>query len=89
MNKKLNRLRSTRDKKRTQAEKLAKDVDELDTEITQLEDLEIVKTVREYRMTPEELTEFLRDLHGEPAPGKSLADTTMQEDESDEHEALV
>ena len=53
MNKKLNRLRSTRDKKRTQAEKLAKDVDELDTEITQLEDLEIVKTVREYRMTPE------------------------------------
>ena len=89
MNKKLNRLRSTRDKKRTQAEKLAKDVDELDTEITQLEDLEIVKTVREYRMTPEELTEFLRYLHGEPVPGKSLADTTMQEDESDEHEALV
>lgn len=89
MNKKLNRLRSTRDKKRTQAEKLAKDVDELDTEITQLEDLEIVKTVREYRMTPEELTEFLRDLHGEPVLGKSLADTTMQEDESDEHEALV
>lgn len=89
MNKKLNRLRSTRDKKRTQAEKLAKDVDELDTEITQLEDLEIVKTVREYRMTPEELTEFLRDLHGEAVPGKSLADTTMQEDESDEHEALV
>jgi predicted nuclease with TOPRIM domain len=89
MNKKLNRLRSTRDKKRTQAEKLAKDMDELDTEITQLEDLEIVKAVREYRMTPEELTEFLRDLHGEPVPGKSLADTTMQEDESDEHEALV
>lgn len=89
MNKKLNRLRSTRDKKRTQAEKLAKDVDELDTEITQLEDLEIVKTVREYRMTPEELTEFLRDLHGEPVPDRSSADTTPQEDDSDEHEALV
>ena len=89
MNKKLNRLRSTRDKKRTQAEKLAKDVDELDTEITQLEDLEIVKTVREYRMTPEELTEFLLDLHGEPVPDRSSADTTPQEDDSDEHEALV
>ena len=85
MNRKLNRLRSTRDKKRTQAEKLAKDVDELDTEITQLEDLEIVKTVREYRMTPEELIEFLQDLHGETAP----KNTTPQEEASDEHETLV
>lgn len=85
MNKKLNRLRSIRDKKRAQAEKLAKDAEILDTQIAQLENEEIVKSVREYRMTPEELIEFLQDLHGETAPTK----ITPQEESSDVHETLV
>ena len=85
MNKKLNRLRSIRDKKRVQAEKLAKDAEILDAQIAQLENEEIVKSVREYRMTPEELIEFLQDLHGETAPTK----TTPQEESSDVHETLV
>lgn len=85
MNKKLNRLRSIRDKKRAQAEKLAKDAEILDAQIAQLENEEIVKSVREYRMTPEELIEFLQDLHGETAPTK----TTPQEESSDVHETLV
>ena len=85
MNKKLSRLRSTRDKKRAQAEKLTKDADILDAHIAQLENEEIVKSVREYRMTPEELIEFLQDLHGETAP----KNTTPQEEASDEHETLV
>lgn len=85
MNKKLNRLRSIRDKKRAQAEKLAKDAEILDAQIAQLENEEIVKSVREYRMTPEELIEFLQDLHGETAPTK----ITPQEESSDVHETLV
>ena len=85
MTKKLNRLRSTRDKKRALAEKLVKDVETLDAQIAQLENEEIVKSVREYRMTPEELFEFLQDLHGDTAPTK----TTPQEESSDVHETLV
>ena len=81
MNNKLNRLRSTRDKKRTQAEKLSKDAESLDAQIKHLEDVEIVKTVREYRMTPEELIEFLQELHGELKPQKTIPQEEISNEE--------
>jgi len=79
MNPKIQKLKS--EKEKLLAKKASIDVrcDEIDAQITELENLDIVGTVREMGITPDQLAELLKKLMESPMPSEKTEETNETE----------
>ena len=79
MNPKIQKLKS--EKEKLLAKKASIDVrcDEIDAQITELENLDIVGTVREMGITPDQLAELLKKLMETPTSADKTEETNENE----------
>ena len=79
MNPKIQKLKS--EKEKLLAKKASIDVrcDEIDAQITELENLDIVGTVREMGITPDQLAELLKKMMESPMPSEKTEETNETE----------
>ncbi len=79
MNPKIQKLKV--EKEKLLAKKASIDVrcDEIDAQITELENLDIVGTVREMGITPDQLAELLKKLMESPMPSEKTEETNETE----------
>ncbi len=79
MNPKIQKLKA--EKEKLLAKKASIDVrcDEIDAQITELENTDIVGTVREMGITPDQLAELLKKLMGSPMPSEKTEETNETE----------
>ena len=79
MNPKIQKLKA--EKEKLLAKKASIDVrcDEIDAQITELENLDIVGTVREMGITPDKLAELLKKLMESPLPSEKTEETNETE----------
>ena len=79
MNLKIQKLKA--EKEKLLAKKASIDVrcDEIDAQITELENLDIVGTVREMGITPDKLAELLKKLMESPLPSEKTEETNETE----------
>ncbi len=79
MNPKIQKLKS--EKEKLLAKKASIDVrcDEIDAQITELENTDIVGTVREMGITPDQLAELLKKLMESPMPSEKTEETNETE----------
>jgi len=79
MNSKIPKLKAEKEKLLTKRAAIDVRCDEIDAQITELENLDIVGTVREMGITPDQLAELLRKLMESPMPSKKTEETNETE----------
>ena len=65
MNPKINKLKAEKEKNLRKISEMTARNDEIDKQVTELENLDIIGIVRENEVTPEELFELIRSLKKE------------------------
>ena len=65
MNPKINKLKAEKEKNLRKIAEMTSRNDEIDRQVTELENLDIIGIVRENEVTPEELFELIRSLKKE------------------------
>ena len=70
MNPKIQKLKAEKEKLLTKKASIEARCDAIDAQITELEDLDIVGTVREMGITPDQLAELLKKLMESPMPSE-------------------
>ena len=79
MNKKVVKLRAERANNDEKIAALQSRNEEIDRQITELENLDIVGTVREMGITPDKLAELLKKLMESPLPSEKTEETNETE----------
>ena len=79
MNPKIQKLKAEKEKLLTKRASIDARCDEIDTQITELENLDIVGTVREMGVTPDQLAELLKKLMESPMPSEKTEETNETE----------
>ena len=79
MNPKIQKLKAEKEKLLTKRAAIDARCDEIDTQITELENLDIVGTVREMGITPDQLAELLKKLMESPLPSEKTEETNETE----------
>ena len=65
MNPKINKLKAEKEKNLRKISEMTARNDEIDKQVTELENIDIIGIVRENEVTPEELFELIRSLKNE------------------------
>ena len=79
MNPKIPKLKSEKEKLLAKRAAIDARCDEIDAQITELENLDIVGTVREMGITPDQLAELLKKLMESPMPSEKTEDQNETE----------
>ena len=79
MNPKIQKLKSEKEKLLAKRASIDARCDEIDAQITELENLDIVGTVREMGITPDQLAELLKKLMESPVPSEKSEDQNETE----------
>ena len=79
MNPKIQKLKSEKEKLLTKRASIDARCDAIDAQITELENLDIVGTVREMGITPDQLAELLKKLMESPVPSEKTEETNETE----------
>ena len=79
MNPKIQKLKAEKEKLLVKRASIDARCDEIDTQITELENLDIVGTVREMGITPDQLAELLKKLMESPLPSEKTEETNETE----------
>ena len=74
MNPKIQKLKSEKEKLLAKKASIEARCDEIDTQVTELENLDIIGTVREMGITPEQLAELLKKLMEKPVSAEKTED---------------
>ena len=77
MNPKIQKLKSEKEKLLAKKASIEERCDEIDAQVTELENLDIIGTVREMGITPDQLTELLRKMLT-PTEKTEVTDETEQ-----------
>lgn len=80
MNPKIQKLKSEKEKLLAKKASIEARCDEIDAQVTELENLDIISTVREMGITPDQLAELLRKMLTNPIPAEKteVTDETEQ-----------
>ena len=79
MNPKIQKLKAEKEKLLAKRASIDARCDEIDAQITELENLDIVGTVREMGITPDKLAELLKKLMESPMPSEKTEETNETE----------
>ena len=79
MNPKIPKLKAEKEKLLAKRTAIDARCDEIDAQITELENLDIVGTVREMGITPDQLAELLKKLMESPVPSEKSEDQNETE----------
>ena len=79
MNPKIPKLKAEKEKLLAKRASIDARCDEIDAQITELENLDIVGTVREMGITPDQLAELLKKLMESPMPSEKTEETNETE----------
>lgn len=79
MNPKIQKLKAEKEKLLTKRASIDARCNEIDAQITELENLDIVGTVREMGITPDQLAELLKKLMESPMPSEKTEDQNETE----------
>ena len=79
MNPKIQKLKAEKEKLLAKRASIDARCDEIDAQITELENLDIVGTVREMGITPDQLAELLKKLMESPMPSEKTDETNETE----------
>ena len=79
MNPKIPKLKAEKEKLLAKRASIDARCDEIDAQITELENLDIVGTVREMGITPDQLAELLKKLMDSPLPSEKTEDQNETE----------
>ena len=79
MNPKIQKLKAEKEKLLTKKASIEARCDAIDAQITELEDLDIVGTVREMGITPDQLAELLKKLMESPMLSEKTEETNETE----------
>ena len=79
MNPKIQKLKAEKEKLLAKRASIDARCDAIDAQITELENLDIVGTVREMGITPDQLAELLKKLMGSPMPSEKTEETNETE----------
>ncbi|MBR4961545.1 MAG: DUF4315 family protein [Clostridia bacterium] len=79
MNPKIQKLKAEKEKLLAKRTSIDVRCDEIDAQITELENLDIVGTVREMGITPDQLAELLKKLMKSPVPSEKTEDQNETE----------
>ena len=79
MNPKIPKLKAEKEKLLAKRASIDARCDEIDAQITELENLDIVGTVREMGITPDKLAELLKKLMESPLPSEKTEETNETE----------
>ena len=79
MNTKIPKLKAEKEKLLVKRASIDARCDEIDAQITELENLDIVGTVREMGITPDQLAELLKKLMESPLPSEKTEETNETE----------
>ena len=79
MNPKIQKLKAEKEKLLTKRAAIDVRCDEIDAQITELENLDIVGIVREMGITPDQLAELLKKLMESPLPSEKTEETNETE----------
>ena len=79
MNPKIPKLQAEKEKLLAKRASIDVRCDEIDAQITELENLDIVGTVREMGITPDKLAELLKKLMESPLPSEKTEETNETE----------
>ena len=79
MNPKIQKLKAEKEKLLVKRASIDVRCDEIDAQITELENLDIVGTVREMGITPDKLAELLKKLMESPVPSEKTEETNETE----------
>ena len=79
MNPKIQKLKAEKEKLLTKRASIDARCDGIDAQITELENLDIVGTVREMGITPDQLAELLKKLMESPMPSEKTEETNETE----------
>ena len=79
MNPKIPKLKAEKEKLLAKRASIDARCDEIDAQITELENLDIVGTVREMGITPDQLAELLKKLMESPMPSEKTEDQNETE----------
>ena len=79
MNPKIQKLKAEKEKLLAKRASIDARCDEIDAQITELENLDIVGTVREMGITPDQLAELLKKLMESPMPSEKTEETNETE----------
>ena len=79
MNPKIPKLKAEKEKLLVKRASIDARCDAIDTQITELENLDIVGTVREMGITPDQLAELLKKLMESPVPSEKTEETNETE----------
>ena len=72
MNPKINKLKAEKAKKLRRIAEMTARNEEIDAQVTELENLDIIGMVRDYGLSPDQLMELLRELKQTPIPEDSV-----------------
>mgnify|MGYP003298548117 CR=1 FL=1 len=79
MNPKIQKLKSEKEKLLSKKASIDARCDEIDAQVTELENLDIVGTVREMGITPDQLAELLKKLMESPVLSEKTEETNETE----------
>ena len=79
MNPKISKLKAEKEKLLAKRASIEARCDEIDAQITELENTDIVGTVREMGITPDQLAELLKKLMESPMPSEKTEDQNETE----------
>ena len=79
MNPKIQKLKAEKEKLLAKRASIDARSDAIDAQITELENLDIVGTVREMGITPDQLAELLKKLMESPMPSEKTEETNETE----------
>ena len=79
MNPKIQKLKAEKEKLLTKRASIDVRCDEIDAQITELENTDIIGTVREMGITPDQLAEFMKKLMESPMPSEKTEETNETE----------
>lgn len=79
MNLKIQKLKSEKEKLLAKKASIEARCDEIDAQVTELENLDIIGTVREMGITPDQLAELLRKMMASPIPAEKTEVTDETE----------
>lgn len=79
MNPKIQKLKSEKEKLLAKKASIEARCDEIDAQVTELENLDIIGTVREMGITPDQLAELLRKMMASPIPAEKTEVTDETE----------
>lgn len=78
LNAKITKLRKERDKNCGKISELQARNREIDSQITELENTDIIGLVRSHGLTPEKLAELIRQMQGKPLPTLTNTEETKE-----------